>query len=36
MRITHNVALLHVAVLLEQARDLALGETRVNAGDEEV
>lgn len=36
MWVLHNVALLHDAVLLEQAVDLVLTEARVNAGDEEV
>lgn len=34
--ITHNVALLHVAVLLEELADLLLVETRVDAGDEQI
>ena len=34
--ITHNVALLHVAVLFEELADLLLIEARVDAGDEEV
>jgi hypothetical protein len=36
VRIAHNVALLDLAILLEQTRDLFLGERRVDAGDEEV
>jgi hypothetical protein len=34
--IAHDVALLDLAVLLEQARNLLLGERGVDAGDEEV
>jgi hexokinase len=34
--VTHNVALLDPAVLLEEDSDLFLGQARVNAGDEEV
>jgi hypothetical protein len=36
VRITHNVALLDLAILLEQTCHLLLGETRVDAGHEEV
>lgn len=34
--VAHDIALLDLAILLEQASDLVLSETRVNAGDEEV
>jgi hexokinase len=34
--VTHNVALLDPAVLLEENSDLFLGQARVDAGDEEV
>lgn len=34
--VTHNVALLDSAVLLEKNSDLLLGQTRVDASDEEV
>lgn len=36
VRIAHDVALLDLTVLLEQACDLVLGQGRVNAGDKEV
>lgn len=36
MRVTHDVALLHLAIFLEEAADLFLGESGVDAGDEEV
>jgi hypothetical protein len=36
VRITHDVALLDLAILLKQTCHLLLGETRVNAGHEEV
>ena len=36
VRVTHNVALLDLAILIEQTCDLLLGEARVNAGHEKV
>lgn len=36
MWIPHNVALLHVAILLEKIRNLLFRQLRVNAGDEEI
>jgi len=36
VRIAHDVGLLDLAVLLEETRDLVLGEGRVDARDEEV
>lgn len=36
MRVQHNGAVVDIAVLLEQARDVGLGQARVNAGDEQV
>lgn len=36
VRVTHDVALLHLAILLEQALDLLLAEARVDASYEEI
>jgi hypothetical protein len=36
VRIAHDVALLYLAVLLEETRDFFLGERGMDAGDEEV
>jgi hypothetical protein len=36
MRVTHDVALLYLAIFLEEARNLVLGEAGVDAGYEEV
>lgn len=36
VRITHNIALLDFAVLLEQVGDVSFSEAGMNAGDEEI
>ena len=36
MRVSHDLTLFNLAILLEEADDLGLLQARVNAGDEEV